>query len=69
MLRRRAKTAPAALEEGLGRPEGLIMKTARLAGLVTVTLVFLLGPPAAVQLRTFAPGDVFVSLETGQVQW
>jgi len=58
------------------------MKTIRLAGLVTATMVFLLGPPAAAQLplpglpvavgvphATFAPGDVFVSLETGQVQW
>src|SRR3989442_13963122 len=61
---------------------GLVMKTIRLAGLVTATMVFLLGPPAAAQLplpglpvavgvphATFAPGDVFVSLETGQEQW
>ena len=36
---------------------------------MTVTLVFLFGPPLAAPLPTFAPGDVFLSLETGQVQW
>src|SRR2546428_12391415 len=58
------------------------MRTLIFVSLVTVVPFFLLGPPAAAQLplpglpvavggphATFAPGDVFVSLETGQGQW
>jgi len=45
------------------------VRTVRLAGLVTCLAVTLLGEPAVAAHATFAPGDVFVSLEKGPVQW
>ena len=45
------------------------METARLVGLVTMTLLIVVHPPATAQSPTSAREDVFVSLETGLVQW
>ena len=47
----------------------LIMKTVRLASLIMVILVILLGSPAEAMHVAFAPGDLVVSFEKGPVQW
>jgi outer membrane protein assembly factor BamB len=44
-------------------------RTTFLVGLVTVSLLLVLAPRTETQSLTPSQGDVYVSLETGQVQW
>ena len=47
----------------------MIAPMAFLVGLVTVSLLLVLAPRAETQSLTPSQGDVYVSLETGLVQW